>query len=174
MKAKRRQDPGRYADFMARAYTMELEATERYAQFADQLETHNNPEVARLFRKLAEIEALHAKNILREMKWPSVPALPPAYAWTGDEGPETAPFDSLHYLMQPWHALRIALGCELEAQKYYDGIAASGAPKAVRAAARTMAAEEAEHVELIRAWMKRVPRPSADWQEDPDPPRINE
>ena len=163
-----------YADFMARAYTMEIEAIDRYAQFAEQLETHNNREVAELFRKLSEIEKLHAKRILEEMKWPSMPALPPAYAWDGDEGPETAPFDRLHYLMQPWHALEIALRCEREAQKYYSGIAASRAPKPVRDAAREMAAEEAEHVRLIKAWMARVPKPAAGWEEDPDPPRPNE
>ena len=151
---------------------MELEATERYTQFAEQLETHNNREVASLFRKLAEIEKLHAKRILEEMQWPSVPALAPAYAWEGAEGPETAPFDSLHYLMQPWHALEIALRCEREAQEYYAGIAASRAPKPVRDAAREMAAEEAEHVRLIKAWMTRVPKPEAGWDEDPDPPGV--
>jgi rubrerythrin len=161
-----------YADFMARAYTMELEATERYAQFAEQLETHNNREVAQLFRKLADIEKLHAKRILDEMKWPSMPALPPAYAWDGDEGPETAPFDSVHYLMQPWHALEIALRCERDAQQYYENIAASRAPKQVRDAAREMAAEEAEHVRLIKEWMKRVPQPEANWDHDPDPPGV--
>ena len=61
---------------MARAYAMELEATERYAQFAEQLDTHNNREVAQMFRKLAAVEALHAKRILEEMHWPSMPALP--------------------------------------------------------------------------------------------------
>jgi rubrerythrin len=174
MKAKRKQAPRQYADFMARAYTIELEATERYAQFAEQLDTHNNREVAQLFRKLSEIEALHAKRILNEMRWPSMPALPPAYAWEGLEGPETAPFDSLHYLMQPWHALEIALRCELEAQKYYEGIAASSAPQQVRDAASEMAAEEAEHVRLVREWMQRVPQPKAGWDEDPDPPCMNE
>lgn len=163
-----------YEDFMARAYTMELEATERYAQFAEQLDTHNNREVAQLFRKLADIEALHAKRILDEMGWPSTPALPPAYAWEGAEGPETAPFDSVHYLMRPWHALEIALRCEQEAQKYYESIAASRAPKQVRDAAREMADDEAEHVALIRQWMKKVPRPAAGWDEDPDPPRMSE
>jgi len=161
-----------YADFMARAYTMEIEATDRYAQFAEQLETHNNREVAQLFRKLADIEKLHAKRILDEMKWPSMPALPPAYAWDGLEAPETAPFDSLHYLMQPWHALEIALRCERDAQQYYENIAASRAPKRVRDTAREMAAEEAEHVRLIKEWMKRVPRPEAGWDEDPDPPGV--
>ena len=158
-------------DFMARAYAMELEATERYAQFAEQLDTHNNREVAQMFRKLAEVEALHAKRILEAMQWPSMPALPPAYAWESVEGPETAPFDSMHYLMQPLHALEIALRCEQQAQKYFEDIAASKAPQKVRDAALEMAEEEREHVRLIREWLKRVPQPGAGWDEDPDPPR---
>ena len=173
MKPKARPSP-QYADFMARAYAMELEATERYAQFAEQLETHNNHEVAQLFRKLAQIESLHARRILDEMQWPTMPAMPPAYAWETPEAPETAPFDALHYLMQPYHALEIALRCEREAQKYYDGIAASRAPKQVRDAAREMAADEAGHVALIEEWMQRVPKPGPGWDEDPDPPRMNE
>ena len=161
-------------DFMSRAYAMELEATERYAQFAEQLDTHNNREVAQLFRKLSQIEGLHAKRILEEMGWPSVPALPPAFAWESTEAPETAPFDALHYLMQPWHALEIALRCELQAVQYFDGIAAGDVPERVRAAAKEMAEEEREHVALIKEWMKKVPRPAPGWDEDPDPPRLSE
>jgi rubrerythrin len=159
---------------MSRAYAMELEAVERYAQFAEQLDAHNNREVAAMFRKLAEVEALHARRILEEMRWPSMPALPPAFAWEGLEGPETAPFDAVHYLMQPWHALEIALRCEQQAQKYFEDIAASAAPQGVRDAAAEMADEEREHVRLIRDWMKRVPPPAAGWDEDPDPPRMGD
>ena len=32
-------------------------------------------------------------------------------------------------------------------------------------------AEEKEHVALVRAWMKKVPKPERDWAVDPDPPR---
>ena len=163
-----------YSEFMQRAYAMELEATERYAQFAEQMDAHNNREVAELFRKLSAIEALHAKRILEEMRWPSLPALPPVYAWEGPEAPETAPFESVHYLMQPYHALEIALACELQAQKYFESIAAGRVPEKVRITAREMALEEREHVELIRAWLKKVPQPAAGWDEDPDPPRANE
>jgi rubrerythrin len=162
-----------YEEFMAHAYGIELEAAERYAQFADQLETHNNPEVAKLFRKLAEIEALHAKHILSEMGWPSVPAVPPAFA-ADTEGPETAPFDSLHYLMQPYHALEIALRCELQAVRFFDEIAASAAPARIRKAAAELAADEREHVKLVRDWLKRVPQPGPAWDHDPDPPQVNE
>jgi len=163
-----------YADFMQRAYTLELEASERYAQFAEQLETHNNPEVAKLFRRLAELETLHARRILEEMGWSSMPALPPAYAWAGADGPETAPLEAVHYLMQPWHALELALRCELQAQKYFEQIAAGDAPPRVRTAAREMAGEEREHARLIREWMKNVPQPGAGWDEDPDPPRVGD
>ena len=76
--------------------------------------------------------------------------------------------------MQPYHALEIALGCELQAQKYFEDIAAGPGPKQLRAAAKEMAGEEREHVELIRAWLKKLPRPSAGWDEDPDPPRMND
>ena len=161
-------------DFMARAYAMELEAHERYAQFAEQLDTHNNREVAEMFRQLSHIESLHAKRILEEMRWPSLPALPPAYAWDTPEGPETAPPDAVHYLMQPYHALEIALRCELQAQQYFEGIAAGEAPPGVRKAAVEMADEEREHVRLIRDWMRRVPQPEAGWDEDPDPARATE
>ena len=163
-----------YADFMAQAYTMELEATERYAQFAEQLDTHNNREVADLFRKLSAIEALHAKRILEEMGWPSLPALPVAFAWAKGEGPESAPLDSLHYLMQPYHALQLALQCEQRAQKHFEGIAAGKAPKKVRPPAAERAEEERERVRLINEWLARVPKPGAGWDEDPDPPRMTE
>jgi len=163
-----------YADFMAQAYAMELEATERYAQFAEQLDTHNNREVADMFRKLSHIESLHAKRILEEMGWPSVPPMPAAYAWDEGEGPESAPLDAIHYLMQPYHALQLALACEQRAQKHFESILAGKAPKKVREAAAEMAEEEREHVRLIEAWLARVPQPSADWDEDPDPPGVSE
>jgi hypothetical protein len=41
----------------------------------------------------------------------------------------------------------------------------------MRRAAEEMRDEETEHVGLVRAWMAKVPRPDADWHEDPDPPR---
>ena len=163
-----------YADFMSQAYSMELEATERYAQFAEQLDTHNNREVAQLFRKLSKIEALHAKRILEEMGWPSLPAMPVPCDWQEGEGPETAPLDALHYLMQPYHALQLALACEQRAQRHFESIAAGKAPKKVRAAAAEMAGEEHEHVRLIEAWLTGVPQPTADWDHDPDPPRMSE
>jgi hypothetical protein len=33
-----------------------------------------------------------------------------------------------------------------------------------------MAEEEREHVELIRRWLKKVPKPAPGWDQDLDPP----
>ncbi|MNC95077.1 hypothetical protein D3C83_120990 [compost metagenome] len=61
--------------------------------------------------------------------------------------------------MEPAQALEIALRCEIEAQKYFENIAA-GADR-VLAAATEMASEEREHVRLIRDWLSRVKPPAA-------------
>jgi len=64
---------GSIDELMAYAYALELEASERYADFADAMEIHNNREVAELFRKLARIESRHADQVLEEMGWSSPP-----------------------------------------------------------------------------------------------------
>ncbi|MDW8469811.1 MAG: ferritin family protein [Burkholderiales bacterium] len=160
-------------EFMARAYAMEIDAAERYGEFADQMEVHNNPEVATLFRQLAEIEGRHAKQILEEMNWPQMP--PPVYAleWRTPEPPETAPVTELHYRMRPWHALALALRNEERAERFFVGVARSPkTPREVRKLAAAMAEEEREHMRLIREWMARVPQPDPDWSRDPDPPAL--
>jgi len=161
------------ADFLARAWAMEVEAAERYATFADAMEAHNNLEVAELFRKLARIEQLHADQLLEEDLAHQSPVLPPAgIRWDEGEGPETASSGELHYRMQPYHALQIALECEKRANKFFADFAYCATDANVRKAAREMAAEEAEHVALIEDWLKRIPPPEDDWMHDPDPPVV--
>lgn len=180
---KRKPESGRarakpsaaYIEFMSQAYTMELDASERYAEFADQMEVHNNRDVAQLFRKLAAIEGLHAKQILQEMHWPQMPEPMFPGAWPGTEPPETAPVTDLHYLMQPYQALEIALRNEERAEAFFARLARSAkTPAEIRRLAGEMAAEEAEHKRLIRAWMKRVPKPDPHWNRDPDPPVLGD
>jgi rubrerythrin len=159
-------------ELMAYAYALELEASERYAEFAEAMETHNNREVAELFRKLARIELRHAEQVLEDMGWTEPPAPPSAgYRWNEPEGPETADLGALHYLMQPYHALELALYNERRAHRFFNLLAKSATTDKLRRAALAMAVEEAEHVRLIEDWMKRVPPPEPHWDHDPDPPR---
>ena len=165
--------PQTLEQFMALALAMELEAVDRYTEFADALDTHNNREVAAMFRTMAGYEAKHAAQIMAEMDWSEPPAVPAAAAcWPGFEPPETVPIDEVHYLMQPWHALELALAAEQRAEAFFGEMARSTAiTEPVRKAALELQAEEAEHVELVKAWMAKVPQPDQDWSDDPDPPR---
>jgi rubrerythrin len=168
--------PAGRADFLARAWTMEVEAAERYASFADAMDQHNNREVAELFRKLARIEQLHADQLLEESLSKRPPVLPPGgLQWDGGgEGPESASPGELHYRMQPYHALQIALACEKKANRFFTQFASKTDDAKVRKAALEMAEEEAEHVRLIEDWLKRTPPPDKNWEQDPDPPFVSD
>jgi rubrerythrin len=164
--------PQTLEDFMAQALAMEQEAVERYTEFADAMETHNNRDVAAMFRTMAGYEAKHAAQIMAEMGWTSAPPVPrQAVSWPGFESPEAVPIDEVHYLMQPWHALQLALAAEQRAEAFFAELARVAGNEAVRSAALELQAEEAEHVALVREWMAKVPQPDSDWANDPDPPR---
>jgi rubrerythrin len=162
-------------DFMAQALAMEMEAQQRYGDLADMMEMHNNREVAELFRKMSVIEGKHAAQIKAEMGWTETPrAAAIAPVWQGFEAAETIPTESLHYLMQPYHALELALAAEQRAEAFFAHLAGVATTEAVRRAALELQDEEREHVELIRAWMAKVPKPDKNWADDPDPPRYDE
>ena len=167
--------PRTLEEFMTLALLMELEAAQRYADLADAMEMHNNREVAELFRRMADIEGKHAQKIMTEMGWREAPApSPAAAAWPGLEGPETTPADAVHYLMQPYHALELALAGEERAEQFFARLAEFAGADSVRAAAGELRDEEREHVALVKAWMDKVPRPASDWADDPDPPRYTD
>ena len=174
-KAARKGSPvASAADFMAHAYAMEVEAAERYAEFADSMEMHNNREVAELFRKLSRIEQRHADQILEQMGWKQSPVTTVKVRWEGMEGPETADPTELHYLMQPYHALQIALHNEKRARDFFAHLARVTKDAGVRKGALEMEEDEAEHVRLIEAWLARTPKPDANWQADQDPPVLSD
>ncbi|MGP1679143.1 MAG: ferritin-like domain-containing protein [Burkholderiales bacterium] len=162
------------ADFMAHAYAMEAEAAERYAEFADSMEMHNNLEVAELFRKLSRIEQRHADQILEQMGWKQSPVSSANVRWEGMEGPETADPTELHYLMQPYHALQIALHNEKRARDFFAHLARVTKDAGVRKGALEMEEDEAEHVRLIEDWLKRTPKPDPNWETDQDPPVLSD
>ena len=156
-------------EFMAQACALEAEAASRYAELAELMAAHNNPEVAALFAKLARIEGLHRDRILAKMGWTAAPE-PDAFRWQTPEGPETTDPGELHYLMLPWHALKLAEHNEERAADFFEALARADVPAAVRAEAIETAEEERGHVRLIREWLERITPPGTDWDEVADPP----
>ncbi len=160
---------------MAQALQMEREAVARYTELAEMMDTHNNVEVAALFRKMAEIEGHHVEQILADMGWAGDTVTPrEPGAWSTPEPPESVPIEEMHYLMHPWHALQLALAAEQRAVDFFDGLVRSAPTETVRKAAAEMRDEEREHVELVRGWLERTPKPDADWAVDPDPARYSD
>jgi rubrerythrin len=107
---------------------------------------------------------------MEEMNWVEVPGMPTG-AWPAMEPPESVPNDEVHYLMHPWHALKLALAAEERAEAFFAELARLAGSDSVRRAALELRDEEAEHVALVKAWLAKTPKPEGDWANDPDPPR---
>jgi len=160
------------ATLLAHARAIEQEAAARYDELADMMEVHNNTAVATLFRRLATIERKHVDKVEATGAAAATPRIAPLdYQWTDPEGPETSPYGGAHYLMEPYHALRLALHNEERGVAFFEAAAYLTPDAEVRRLAQEMAAEEHEHVHLVRAWLDKVPVPAVTWDEDLDPPQ---
>ena len=160
------------ATFLAHALALETEAAERYAELADVMEVHNNPEVAELFRQMSEFSHLHAASVRQRAAGHHLPKLHSwDYRWNTPEPPEVGAPEGTHYLMTPWHALTFALDNERRGHDYYADSAAGSDDPELRRLASDFAAEESEHVATLERWLERIPQPATDWADDPDPPQ---
>ncbi len=158
-------------DLLAVAYQIEIDAVDRYNMLADQMETHNNPELAAVFRDLARAEGIHGEEIRRLAGDFDVAnhALQIA-KFRRSDSPEEAELDSAHYLMTPWHALQLSLAGEKRALAYFTSIVETAKDPKVKTMAAELVEEEAEHVNLVNRLLLRYPQPSDTWADDLDPP----
>ena len=162
-------------ELLAHAYQMELEAQERYVYLADQMEMHNNADLAKLFRELARVEGIHASDILEQMKGMEVPQIRPVdYKWPGSESPEAIDMGDMHYMMTPRQALLLALKAEQNAFEFFDHLVKSTGDQQTKHFAAEFAEEEQEHVELVLKELKKYPETNERPREDMDPPTQQE
>jgi len=160
------------ADLLAIAYRIELDAVERYGLLADQMETHNNLELTKVFRDLSKAESIHAAEI-REMAGDTdlngrANAL--HSIWPKGESPEEVDLGAAHFLMTPWHALQLCLAGEKRALAFFTSIAETAKDAKVKEMAAELVEEEAEHVNLVYRLMRKYPEPTDSWCQEGDPP----
>jgi rubrerythrin len=159
------------ADLFAVAYQIEADAVDRYNVLADQMETHNNPELVAVFRDLARAEAIHRDEILRLAGDIDVIAHAQRMAkWKRGESPEESDLGAAHYLMTPWHALQLALPGEERALAFFTSIVESTVDPEIKRMAMEFMEEETEHVNLVHRLLKKYPSPPESWPQDSDPP----
>ena len=161
-------------ELLAHAHELEREAVERYEELADQMEVHNQPELAKLFHKMAAIEQQHVDKVESLAGSQPRPLAPWDYQWQTPESPESVPVGQSHYRMNPHQALTLVLACEERAEAFFAELAESTSDPAVRETAVQFAAEEKQHAELLKEWLARYPEPKADWRQDLDDPVAQE
>ncbi len=160
-------------ELLVHALALEEEAAERYAELAEVMQTHNNPDAAELFTRMADIEQLHVDGIRQQISQRKLTDLPyTQYRWLGLEGPETTEHADLHYLMTPRQALLLALINEQRARDFYIDIARHSSDPEVVELARELAVEEREHVAWVEQWLERFPQTQDGWDHDDDPPNL--
>lgn len=154
-------------DLYAIAWQIEAEAVERYEMLAQQMETHNNVELARVFKDLARAEGIHAAEIERMAGGPEIRQHALTVArWSG-ESPESAELADAHYLMTRADALRMALASEERALAFFENIVETTSDPQLKQLAGHFAEEETEHVELCRRLIRKYQE--ADGPKDEDP-----
>ncbi|MGA7326348.1 MAG: ferritin family protein [Rhodomicrobium sp.] len=161
-------------EFFAQALAIETEASERYQLLTEQMEVHNNPEAAAIFRKMAEIENEHWEVLRRRAGDMLIAGEPALFSWIGPDGPEVTEFGKVHYLMNPHQALQIAKINEERAAAWFGAIASTAKDPEIKAIAAEMAREEREHTAWVEAWLQKFPPPKEGWDGDQDPPVISD
>ena len=158
------------ADLFAVAYQIEVDAVERYQMLAEQMDSHNNPMLAAVFRDLARAEGMHAEEIRRLAGGIDVEARARQVAkWNKSDSPEAADLGGAHYLMTRTEALQMALAGEERALAYFTHVFESLADEKMKAIAKTFVEEETEHVELCHRLIRKYQDADANAAADPDP-----
>jgi len=159
------------ADLFAIAYQIELDAVERYTLLAAQMESHNNAELAAVFRDLARAEGIHAGEIRRLAGDTDVAAHARDVArWKITDSPEAADLSDVHYLMTRSDALKIALAAEQRALAYFSHVYASVTDPEIKEQVAKFVEEESEHVDLCHRLLQKYRPAAADAAaDDPDP-----
>jgi hypothetical protein len=100
------------------------------------METHNIPELVKVFRDLARAEGIHGEEIRRLAGDFDVVSHARQIAKFGrSDSPEEAELASAHYMMTPWHALQLSLAGEKRALAYFTSIVETAKDAKVKAMA---------------------------------------
>jgi rubrerythrin len=161
-------------EFLAHALAIEVDAVACYQELARRMWARRNPGTAALFEEMAKAEEKHLVQIQKRTAAYALPDLAPSeYRWRGPGSPEAAPIADVDEWMTRHRALKLALAGEERARDFFAEVAESESPPEVRALARELRDEEAEHVRYVAAMLARTPEESADWAEageEPDKP----
>ncbi len=143
-------------DTLDLAIAIEEEAKERYDEFAEQLEAHHSPEVAKFFRFMSDNEVKHAEVLAtqRTELFSDEPNTADASALYDIEAPD---YDGARAFMTIQEALDVALNAEIKAYDFYHQALPSVKDDEVNALFTRLRDEEVQHQKMIKEIIAKVP-----------------
>jgi rubrerythrin len=152
-------------DTLDLATLIEVEASQRYALFAEQI--GSGTEAGDFFAAMIDNETKHADELAerRRALFGEAPARIRPEDLFDVEAPDVG---WTHRNMSAFKACQVALAAERKAHDFYDGALRRVTEPAVRALFEELRAEEAEHVRMVEAIIARLPAESKVDLEDED------
>jgi rubrerythrin len=143
-------------DTLDLAIAIEEEAKERYDEFAEQLEAHHTPEVAKFFRFMSANEVKHAEVLAAERseRFGNERSTADTSLIVEVEAPI---YDGARAFMSIQDALDLALSSEVKAYEFYNQALPSIDDKAVNALFVNLRNQEVRHQEMIKEIMAKAP-----------------
>ncbi len=143
-------------DTLDLAIAIEEEAKERYDEFADQLEAHHTPEVAKFFRFMSDNEVKHAEVLTtqRVELFGDEPTTADTSMIYDIEAPD---YDGARAFMSINDALEVALNAEIKAYEFYHDALPSVTDENVNKLFVRLRDEEVQHQKMIKEIMAKVP-----------------
>jgi len=143
-------------DALDLAILVEEEAEERYRELADNLEFHNTKDAARFFRFMMTCEAKHGEELSakRQELFDDQPVgVDRSMLWDV----EAPGYENSKSFMTLQEALDVALAAETKAYEFFDGALPEVEDPEVRELFTELRQEEAEHMQMVREQMKKIP-----------------
>jgi rubrerythrin len=143
-------------DTLDLAIAIEEEAKERYDEFAEQLDAHHNPEVAKFFRFMSANEVKHAEvlTVKRSELFGDEASTADTSVLFDVEAPG---YDGARAFMSINDALEVALSAEIKAYDFYHDSLPSVKDAKVNALFVHLREEEARHQAMIKEIMAKLP-----------------
>lgn len=154
-------------DALDLATVVEEESKERYGEFADQMDLHHNPEAARFFRYMLDVETKHEDRLAARRKklFGEAPRVVRREMIFDIEAPE---YDEVRATMSLREALEASLRAEKKACAFFEAALGNVKDADVRVLFTQLRDEEREHEALVEKELAKVPPEGVVKAEDVD------
>jgi rubrerythrin len=143
-------------DALDLATLIEQEAKDRYSELADQMDIHHNPEAARFFRYMLQVESTHESQLAerRRSMFGATPRVVRREMIFDVEAPD---YDEARHDMTVHDALGAALRAEEKAFAFFDAALPRVKDPTVRDLFEKLREEEREHREYVMREIAKLP-----------------